>query len=160
MAVLLLVAVGLLAVRGWWLHTPKPATVVVEVRGAVPRPGYYPLTEPARLSDALAAAGGKLYGADATLDAGTRVVVGDDGSVRLERMKDLLVLGLPIDVNSADVQALQAVPGIGPSRAAAIVREREAHGPFASVDDLTRVKGIGPKTVEALKPFVEASHGK
>ena len=57
----------------------------------------------------------------------------------------------PIDINTADAAALQTLPGIGETKAAAIIAHREANGPFASVDDLQNVKGIGEKTLEKLK---------
>ena len=59
-----------------------------------------------------------------------------------------------IDVNTAGVDELQLLPGIGEVRARAIVRAREDDGPFGSVDELQRVSGIGPKTVERLRPLV------
>lgn len=57
----------------------------------------------------------------------------------------------PIDINMADAAALQTLPGIGETKAAAIIAHREANGPFATVDDLKNVKGIGEKTLEKLK---------
>ncbi|MCK2182854.1 ComEA family DNA-binding protein [Halomonas getboli] len=71
-----------------------------------------------------------------------------------------LVLGLatpamaqeatPINVNTADATLLAELPGIGETKAAAIVEDREANGPFESADDLARVNGIGEMTVEGL----------
>lgn len=67
----------------------------------------------------------------------------------------LLVAGIgplaaaPVDINSADAATLAAaINGVGEARAAAIVAYREANGPFASVDELTAIKGIGPKLIE------------
>jgi len=57
----------------------------------------------------------------------------------------------PIDINIADAAALQTPPGIGETKAAAIIAHREANGPFATVDDLKNVKGVGEKTLEKLK---------
>ncbi len=57
----------------------------------------------------------------------------------------------PIDINTADAAALQTLPGIGETKAAAIIAHRDANGPFATVDDLKNVKGIGEKTLEKLK---------
>ncbi len=57
----------------------------------------------------------------------------------------------PINVNTADAELLTELPGIGPSRAQAIIEDREANGDYESADDLTRVSGIGPATVERLK---------
>ena len=57
----------------------------------------------------------------------------------------------PINVNTADAELLTELPGIGPSRAQAIIEEREANGSFETADDLTRVSGIGPATVENFR---------
>jgi comEA protein len=62
----------------------------------------------------------------------------------------------PIDVNAATAVELEALPGIGPVRAAAIVRLREERGAFGSVDELLDVKGIGPVTLERLRPLTVA----
>ncbi|MCB9778991.1 MAG: helix-hairpin-helix domain-containing protein [Alphaproteobacteria bacterium] len=129
---------------------------MVEVRGDVADPGFHAVDGPARVHAAVRAAGGDPTGmVDGTVPPGTRVVV-EGGAWRAEPMDEQLVVGLPVDVNSASATALQAVPGVGESRARAIVAEREAHGPFRSVDDLERVRGIGPATVDALRPFVAA----
>lgn len=61
----------------------------------------------------------------------------------------------PININTADAALLEELPGIGPSRAEAIVQERETNGEFTSADDLTRVSGIGNATVEGLKDQIE-----
>lgn len=61
-----------------------------------------------------------------------------------------------VDVNRASAADLQALPGIGPTRAEAIVRWREEHGRFRSVEDLLDVPGIGSATLERLKPLIEA----
>jgi competence ComEA-like helix-hairpin-helix protein len=58
--------------------------------------------------------------------------------------------GEPVDLNAADVASLDALPGIGPSRALALVRYREAHGPFRAVQDLARVPGFGPAALNRL----------
>jgi len=60
----------------------------------------------------------------------------------------------PVNVNAADSEALQALNGVGPATAAAIIEEREANGPFATVDELVRVDGIGETTVERLRDAV------
>ena len=57
----------------------------------------------------------------------------------------------PINVNEASVELLAELPGIGPGKAQAIVEDRQANGPFTTVEDLTRVKGIGDATVARLK---------
>ncbi|MCB2153463.1 ComEA family DNA-binding protein [bacterium] len=63
-----------------------------------------------------------------------------------------------IDINRASAEVLQALPGIGPTRAEAIVADREQNGPFGTVNDLGRVSGIGEKTLESLRPMILASN--
>lgn len=67
----------------------------------------------------------------------------------------LVALAGPVDINSADAATLSAgLKGVGPSKAEAIVAYRKANGPFKSADDLAKVKGIGPKTVEANRDLI------
>ncbi|MDX9698937.1 MAG: helix-hairpin-helix domain-containing protein [Rhodocyclaceae bacterium] len=63
----------------------------------------------------------------------------------------------PVDINKASAVELETVNGIGPAKAAAIVDFRESNGPFASVDELEKVPGIGPKSMEKLRPQITAS---
>jgi competence ComEA-like helix-hairpin-helix protein len=60
----------------------------------------------------------------------------------------------PLDLNRADARALEALPRIGPSLAQRIVEDRDARGPFHHVDELDRVRGIGPATVDAIRALV------
>ncbi len=62
-----------------------------------------------------------------------------------------------IDINSATAKELERLPGIGPQIAGRIVAYREQHGAFKRVDDLTKVRGIGPKTLERLRPHLTMS---
>lgn len=70
------------------------------------------------------------------------------------------LLALPawaqVDINTATQSELESLPGIGPSKARAILEYRQQHGPFQSVDELVKVKGIGPATVERLRPDIVA----
>lgn len=59
-----------------------------------------------------------------------------------------------IDLNRAAAAELETLPLIGPAKAAAIIRWREEHGPFAKPSDITKVKGIGPKIYERIAPYV------
>jgi competence ComEA-like helix-hairpin-helix protein len=63
--------------------------------------------------------------------------------------------GEKIDPNFADAIELRRLPGVGPAKAAAIVADRRANGPFRSLEDLERVKGLGRATVESLSPHLE-----
>lgn len=75
---------------------------------------------------------------------------------RAERIDDLAqlpVASIRIDVNQAGAAELALLPEVGPSMAEAILADRARHGPFATVDDLRRVRGIGPATLEAIRPL-------
>lgn len=145
----------------------EPEVLVVHVVGAVRLPGVYRLEPAARAHDALAAAGGATARADlaglnlaAPLADGARVYVPEFGEVDPAAVgsaghgtPDAVAAG-PIDVNRATAEQLDALPGVGPATAAAIVAERERNGPFGSVDDLERVPGIGPAKLAALRDLV------
>jgi competence protein ComEA len=60
----------------------------------------------------------------------------------------------PVDINTAGISELSTLPGIGPATAARIIEDRQKHGPYRRVDDLLRVKGIGPKKLGRLRPHV------
>ncbi|MEZ5272883.1 MAG: helix-hairpin-helix domain-containing protein [Ilumatobacteraceae bacterium] len=60
----------------------------------------------------------------------------------------------PVNLNTATADELDGLPGVGPATAAAIIAHRDAHGPFASVDQLADVRGIGPAKLEALRGLV------
>ena len=66
----------------------------------------------------------------------------------------------PVDVNTADETDLTAVPGIGKSLARRIIEFREKNGPFTRVDDLLKVRGIGEKSIEKLRPYVTVAKAK
>ncbi|CAN5672426.1 hypothetical protein BH18PSE1_BH18PSE1_04910 [soil metagenome] len=73
----------------------------------------------------------------------------------------LVFAGESVDINSADAATLaDALQGIGPAKAEAIVAYREKHGPFKSVDDLVMVQGIGEKTVEMNRENLDVSMPK
>ena len=154
LSALLIICAGFLwARRHWFPSRANNEGLVVEVRGNVSKPGFYALQEPT-LHEALITAGETTEGyVDAELNPGTRIVI-DDGSVHLESMDELMVFSLPINVNQASEVALQTIPGIGATKAAAIVSDRVSFGPFSTIDDLERVHGIGPVTVDKMRPFV------
>ena len=76
------------------------------------------------------------------------VVAADDGAAE------------PVDLNAATEDELIEVPGIGPATAQRILDWREEHGPFESVEDLMKIKGIGEKSFEKLRRYVAVSKSK
>jgi competence ComEA-like helix-hairpin-helix protein len=84
------------------------------------------------------------------------VEVTPEGGYRLTAMSgaQLITLGLPLDLNRATAQDLDALPGIGPALAQRIVDYRTAHGPFKKIEDLLEVSGIGPQNLQRLKPYL------
>ena len=144
---------------------PGAPHVYVHVAGAVRRPGLYELPPGARVADAIDAAGGPRVRAD--LDAVNLAEVVEDGGkidvpARGEAAPAEVALspapaattGGVIDINAADQAALETIPGVGPVTASAIVRHRDEVGGFDSVDELLDVTGIGPATLEAIRPYV------
>jgi competence protein ComEA len=141
------------------------STFVIHVAGAVAAPGVYGVPNPARVVDAIDAAGGPT--SDAELDSlnlaaplvdGQRIYVPVVGEVVPTTAQTPVPNGQsvsgPIDLNTATVDELDELPGVGPATAAAIVEHRDQHGPFASIDDLTDVSGIGPAKLDAVRDLV------
>ncbi|WP_234989146.1 helix-hairpin-helix domain-containing protein [Demequina sp. NBRC 110052] len=125
---------------------------VVHVAGAVRDPGLVVVPAGSRLADAIEAAGGASD--DADLDAVNLArAVADGERILVPRVGEEVGDG-PVNLNTADLDALEELPGVGPVLAAAIVADRDAHGPYASVDDLERVSGVGAATLARLRPLV------
>jgi competence protein ComEA len=78
----------------------------------------------------------------------------DPGPARALVDDERLLLGLPLDPNVASARGLAFVPGLSRRLAAEIVRNREENGPFSGVDDLVRVRGIGPKRLAQARPHL------
>lgn len=152
MVLLLFVACGIIVFARPLFAPTVPDGVPVEVRGDVPRPGLHLVVDPT-VSRAIEAAGGAAIDDPRPLGIGDRVtVVGSE--IRVSPASDPLLVGLPIDLNTASADAVAAVPGIGRKTADAIVADRVARGPFRRLDDLGRVPGVGPQAIELLTPFV------
>lgn len=156
-ALLLVVVAVIAASRPWWAPS-VPEGVLVEVRGEVPRPGMVIAAQPT-IAAALEAAGLPPGSSGAlpkhVLAIGDRIEV-RGGQVQVLPPSSPLLVALPIDVNVAEASALEAIPGIGATTAAAIVEDRKARGPFGSLGELVRVRGVGQGTVDKMAPFVSA----
>ncbi|OCA91175.1 hypothetical protein A8F94_04770 [Bacillus sp. FJAT-27225] len=139
-------------------HTP--AVIVVDVKGAVKKPGVYDANDDERVIDIIERAGGLTEKADTS-------------AVNFaQKLTDEIIVSIPeigeaddnpptgvagasgngkININKATEVELQEIPGIGPSKAAAIIEHREKNGPFRKPEDLKDVSGIGEKTYEKLE---------
>jgi competence protein ComEA len=176
------VAIVLLILAGrWLLHSGAsgsvavpapivPATtseakaVVVDVVGAVRRPGLYRLTDRSRVADALARAGGAtrkaqldLVNLAAPVSDGEQIVVPRRGAVAASAGGGAAAAGVsagPVHLNTATLEQLDALPGVGPVTAQKILDYRQEHGAFGSVDELDAIPGIGPARLEQLRDLV------
>ncbi len=148
----------------------QPEKIMVDVKGQVKQPGVYESNTGERIMDVIGRAGGLTEQADQT-------------QVNLaEHVQDAMIIYIPskgeegastpsssggnmaadgtsqnqgkININKADEQELQNLPGIGPAKAAAIIDYRNTGGPFKTIEDLKNVSGIGDKTFEKLKDLL------
>jgi competence protein ComEA len=146
----------------------EPESFIVDVKGQVKMPGVYSSSQEERVIDVVQRAGGLTDNAD-------------ESKVNLaEHVQDAMVIYIPakgeegsipqglttnpsdtggtkqgkINLNKADENELQNLPGIGPSKAAAIMEYRDTNGPFKSVEDLKNISGIGDKTFDKLKDLI------
>lgn len=138
--------------------------VVVDVQGAVRRPGLVSVRAGARVADAITAAGGLKPGATTTglnlarrVNDGEQVLVATPGSAAPNQGAQPAGAGAGgnrLDLNLATLEQLDALPGVGPVTARRILDWREENGRFASVDQLREVDGIGDKRFESLRELV------
>lgn len=150
-------------------HHEQP--VIVDVKGAVKFSGVYELTTEHRIIDAIQLAGGY------TDEAETRYInhaqkLQDEMIIYIpkkgEDMEQISLVGQAVqstvpnstvekskvNINTADETELSTLPGVGPSKAQAIISYRDENGSFQTIDDLKNVSGIGDKTFEKLKEFI------
>jgi competence protein ComEA len=146
-----------------------PGQLVVHVVGAVLEPGLYRLAEGSRVDDAIKRAGGatpraalELVNLAAPVADGQQVVVplhrrtaATAGAAPGEGSASGTVpAGGPVHLNSATLEELDALPGVGPVTAQQILDYRTAKGAFSSIEELDAVPGIGPARLEQLRPLV------
>lgn len=139
--------------------------VMVDIKGAVQKPGVYQLPKDARVKDALAQAGGATKEADLRqLNLASKLQ--DEMAVYIPAAGEEIPPSSPgssisssgasndqplVNINTANTDELQTLNGIGPSKASAIISYREESGLFQTVDDLGQVSGIGEKSLEKIK---------
>ena len=135
------------------------ASLLVHVVGAVRHPGVYELEPGARARDAVTAAGGALKKAALEgLNLAAPVADGEQVVVPVRGHAPAAVApGKPaiVRLNQADIAALDTLPGVGPATAQRIVAWRDEHGPFATVEGLLDVPGIGESKLAAMRDLIE-----
>uniref|UniRef100_UPI00404B323B ComEA family DNA-binding protein n=1 Tax=Desulfobacca sp. TaxID=2067990 RepID=UPI00404B323B len=165
--IILLLGLGLSALLAWrtgwpWSGGPSPLPPIpyhfVAISGDVPQPGVRVFATPPTVAMVWQAAGGQgeIAQSAENVRSGAVITVSPDRQVSFATMAgaDLVTLGLALDLNQASAADLEAVPGLGPVLARRIIDCREEHGPFREIEDLLQVKGIGPKLLEKIRPYV------
>ena len=148
-------------------------TVVVDISGAVASPAVVELPAGSRVQDAIEAAGGLTDDADITdlnraaeLTDGEKIYVPHEG----EEVETTTSTGTTssssssssssddgtdlVNINTADADELDTLPGVGPATAEAIIEDREANGPFTSIEDIMRVSGIGEAKFADMQDYI------
>ncbi len=142
----------------------EPArTCFVEVKGAVHSPGLYAFAKPPTPLQTIQKAGGLIQDSPFSFESSPQTVhTGSRVDVKYSQLcispmspNKCLVLGIPIDINKAAVEDLVVIPRMNRKLAKRIVEFRDAHSPFETVEDLTRVKGIGPKTAKHFSSYLK-----
>jgi competence protein ComEA len=149
--------------------SPTPAAIIVDVAGWVRRPGVYEFRQGDRVIDAIRKAGGGRSGADLTavnlaalLTDGQQIVVFKRGAAVSGGAGGGGGTGAPgsggtdplVNLNTATLDQLESLPGIGPALGQRIIDYRQEHGQFRSIEDLLNVSGIGQKRLEDLRSKV------
>jgi competence protein ComEA len=135
--------------------------LVVDVAGAVRRPGLYRLRDGSRVADAIEVAGGatpkaflEALNLAAPLADGQQVLVPRKVPGGAPAASGAAAAAGPVSLSAATLEQLDTLPGVGPVTAQKILDYRTAHGAFRSVEELDAVPGIGPATIEELRELV------
>lgn len=161
---------GLWAWRAGWLGLPSavqppPAQYFfVEISGDLPRPGVHRFPSRPTWPQVWEAAGGSgpAPAGPERLDNGSKIILSPEGGVSWGSMSGpaRLSLGLPLDLNRASAADLSAIPGIGPVLAERLVAFRAERGQLRTLEDVLQVKGMGPKVLDKIRPYVVIITGK
>ncbi len=152
---------------------PTSTTITVYVTGAVNNPGVYTIPRPSRVNDAIQSAGGFSTLADknainlaATLEDGVEIIVpavgelsaepSDKGAFQKTKTNQQITptVTYPININTASQTLLEELPGIGATKAQAIITYRQEHGPFKKIEDILNVPGIGDGLFSQMKELI------
>jgi competence protein ComEA len=179
--VVLLVSILLMSVYGWSHHSKSREScqlptkyIFIQVAGKVKRPGIYSFDRAVTVFQVVARAGGLLSPlrqedesawTQGQIGNGRRIqILTEPSGFASHRLKWMavpirLALGVPLDVNQASVAELARVPGINDKLADRIVALRVRKGGFSGLENLCEVKGIGPATVNRLRPYLKVGRG-
>lgn len=148
------------------INSKEETDIFVYVCGKVNFPGVYKLEEGSRVYEAIEAAGGALEEAD--LDSVNQAELLTDGQqikiyskeeisqgTAVNNESSLTVSSGKVNINTADKNLLMTLPGIGESRAGDIIKYRDEHGLFSSIDDIKNISGIKDKMFEKIKDYIE-----
>lgn len=146
---------------------PTPGPITIYIVGEVKQPGIYSIPVNSRLDSAVSAAGGLTENADLTavnladkLRDSQKVIIPAVGDIQLQSgdvSKSHTVsadLPLIIDLNSANQEDFEKLPGIGPEKASQILRYRDENGPFKTIEEIQKVPGIGLQIFKQIEPYL------
>lgn len=140
------------------------STYLIDVKGQVQFPGVYEVTSDLRVHDVIILAGGFLDTANTnTINLAQKIQ--DEMVIYVPHLEEETETSFEswstaqnkqkVSINQATESELLTLPGIGPSKASAIIKYRDEFGKFNSIDELTNVSGIGSKTLENLRDYIE-----
>jgi competence protein ComEA len=136
------------------LPTATPGMLTVYINGAVATPGLYTLSEGSRVDDAVKAAGGSIPGAEMN-NINLAATLVDGQQINIPGIVDTSHVNIGrVNINTATVEELNGLPGIGPTTAQAIVDYRLQQGPFLIIQDIQNVPGVGPATFALIQDYI------
>ncbi|MDO4910370.1 MAG: ComEA family DNA-binding protein [Corynebacterium sp.] len=140
----------------WEEQEAGPSILVVSVQGAVANPGMYTVEAGVRVGDLLTVAEPHSNADISSLNHAQKLVDGQQITIhRIGEAPAAAAESAKVSINTATAAELEKLPGIGPATAHAIVVHREKNGPFEKLEDITEIKGIGPRTLERFIDQIE-----